>query len=115
MTANDIIRRALRQLAIGTRGETLNDEEYADGLESLNGLIRVTNRVGRGYSFEAIRAKMLYANGIHRVRRPRYQRLFARPARGGVCEGPDPYQEGPETNYGAELSTLAERLTDDAL
>lgn len=39
MTANDIIRRALRQLAIGTRGETLNDEEYADGLESLNGLI----------------------------------------------------------------------------
>lgn len=28
--------------------------------EAMNGLIRVTNRMGRGYTFEAIRAKMLY-------------------------------------------------------
>jgi hypothetical protein len=28
--------------------------------ESLNGLVRVANRMGRGYSFEAIRAKMLF-------------------------------------------------------
>jgi transposase len=27
--------------------------------ESLNNLIRLTNRVGRGYSFSAIRAKLL--------------------------------------------------------
>lgn len=33
--------------------------------ESLNSLIRVTNRLGRGYSFEALRAKILFTEGIH--------------------------------------------------
>ena len=31
--------------------------------EAMNGLIKVANRIGRGYSFEAIRAKMLFRNG----------------------------------------------------
>ncbi|WP_420883040.1 transposase [Trinickia caryophylli] len=31
--------------------------------ESLNNLIRVMNRLGRGYSFEALRAKILFAEG----------------------------------------------------
>jgi transposase len=31
--------------------------------ESLNNLIRVMNRLGRGYSFEAVRAKILFAEG----------------------------------------------------
>ncbi len=31
--------------------------------ESLNSLIRVMNRLGRGYSFEALRAKLLFAEG----------------------------------------------------
>ena len=31
--------------------------------ESLNNLIRTTNRVGRGYSFEALRAKVLLSEG----------------------------------------------------
>jgi hypothetical protein len=30
--------------------------------ESLNGLIKITNRIGRGYSFEVIRARMLYGH-----------------------------------------------------
>lgn len=34
--------------------------------ESLNSLIRVINRNGRGYSFEALRAKVLYTEGTHR-------------------------------------------------
>ena len=34
--------------------------------ESLNSLIRVMSRVGRGYSFEALRAKMLFAEGAHK-------------------------------------------------
>ena len=37
--------------------------------ESLNNLIRVTNRLGRGYSFEALRAKMLWAEGVRKTRR----------------------------------------------
>ena len=35
--------------------------------ESLNNLIRLTNRIGRGYSFAAIRAKLLYAARRHPV------------------------------------------------
>jgi transposase len=31
--------------------------------ELLNNLIRVVNRLGRGYSFEALRAKILFAEG----------------------------------------------------
>jgi transposase len=36
--------------------------------EALNGVIRVVNRVGRGYSFEVLRAKMLFAHGRHAKR-----------------------------------------------
>lgn len=35
--------------------------------ESLNNLIRVVNRVSRGYSFEALRAKILFTIGIETV------------------------------------------------
>ncbi|MHB1753777.1 MAG: ISL3 family transposase [Acidiferrobacter sp.] len=34
--------------------------------ESLNKLIRVMNRIGRGYSFEALRVKILFAEGAHK-------------------------------------------------
>lgn len=37
--------------------------------EALNGLIKVSNRVGRGYTFEVIRAKMLYDGGLVGERR----------------------------------------------
>ena len=44
--------------------------------ESLNSLIRVMNRLGRGYSFEALRAKILFTEGIHsnKQKRPRFER-----------------------------------------
>lgn len=45
--------------------------------ESLDSLIRVMNRVGRGYSFEALRAKMLYTEGLHKVERPKFERRDA--------------------------------------
>ncbi len=35
-------------------------------VESLNSLIRVMNRLGRGYSFEALRAKILFTEGAHK-------------------------------------------------
>ncbi|MCL2022601.1 MAG: ISL3 family transposase [Betaproteobacteria bacterium] len=34
--------------------------------ESLNSLIRVMDRLGRGYSFDALRAKILFAEGAHK-------------------------------------------------
>ncbi|MBC3871454.1 ISL3 family transposase [Undibacterium oligocarboniphilum] len=41
--------------------------------EALNGLIRLTDRLGRGYSFEALRAKMLFAQVAFRERkRPKF-------------------------------------------
>jgi transposase len=44
--------------------------------ESLNNLIRVMNRLGRGYSFEALRAKMLFAEGAFQRKssRPKFER-----------------------------------------
>jgi len=35
------------------------------------------NRVGRGYSFEALRAQMLYTEGLHKVERPKFERRAA--------------------------------------
>lgn len=42
--------------------------------ESLNGLIRVTNRMGRGYSFDALRAKLLFTEGLTKVKRPKFEK-----------------------------------------
>jgi transposase len=44
--------------------------------ESLNSLTRVMNRLGRGYSFEALRAKILFAEGAHKhkLSRPKFER-----------------------------------------
>ena len=44
--------------------------------ESLNNLIRVMNRLGRGYSFEALRAKILFAEGAHKHTnsRPKFEK-----------------------------------------
>ena len=44
--------------------------------ESLNSLIRVMNRLGRGYSFEALRAKILFSKGSHKIvlSRPKFER-----------------------------------------
>lgn len=44
--------------------------------ESLNSLIRVMDRLGRGYSFEALRAKILFAEGAFKKQliRPKFER-----------------------------------------
>lgn len=40
--------------------------------ESANNLIRAMQRLGRGYSFEVLRAKMLYTAGVQKADTPRY-------------------------------------------
>jgi hypothetical protein len=37
--------------------------------ESLNNLIKVTNKIGRGYSFEALRAKILFTEGYRKTKK----------------------------------------------
>ncbi len=42
--------------------------------ESLNNLIRLINRVGRDYSFEALRAKILFTEGVQKAKRSPFER-----------------------------------------
>jgi transposase len=51
--------------------------------ESLNNLIRVMNRLGRGYSFEALRAKILFAEGAQKRlnAKPKFERKELKPIR----------------------------------
>lgn len=89
--------------------------------ESLNNLIRVMNRLGRGYSFEALRAKILFAEGSHKVKRPNFHRrrpdmvmseaLMARSTRYMLTTT----DEDQEINYGADLSTLVKLIEEGAL
>lgn len=94
--------------------------------ESLNNLIRVMNRLGRGYSFEALRAKILFAEGAHKRQKPKFERRpelkvaqaapeFGLAGYGGmsrsVCKDVpstafSTREEESEKNYGADISTL---------
>ena len=88
--------------------------------ESLNSLIRATDRMGRGYSFEVLRAKMLWAEGaIKKVpRRPKLTRqsrtLADRwPPVGNVGRpllDDDLWEATADTVYGTDLRTLVHRI-----
>ena len=98
--------------------------------ESLNSLIRVMDRMGRGYSFEALRAKILFTEGAHKhkLSRPKFERMrevevepdYGIPADAmGYCAfvaepvvarphkvaKPHELHEPPK-NYGADINTL---------
>jgi transposase len=80
--------------------------------ESLNNLIRVMNRLGRGYSFEALRAKILFTEGVCKIKEPKFKRaiqvedmmvpFFYTTSR----TTPSTISTGREINYGADISTL---------
>jgi transposase len=91
--------------------------------ESLNSLIRVMNRLGRGYSFEALRAKILFAEGAHKVVKPKFERRAANSRDYAMVDmtgrmTPD-HGWGISTesakNYGADISTLVRLIEDGAL
>ncbi len=71
--------------------------------ESLNNLIRLTNRIGRGYSFSAIRAKLLYAE----TARKRPKAGLLRFSMKGTSELP---RAAADADYGADLPLLIKRL-----
>lgn len=99
--------------------------------ESLNSLIRVMNRLGRGYSFEALRAKILFTEGAHKktLAKPKFERRrevetltsydlppgrlarsFAIPMNTRWrAEEPQRQYEQPK-NFGPDINTLIELL-----
>jgi transposase len=109
--------------------------------ESLNSLIRVMDRMGRGYSFEVLRAKILFTEGIHsrKQARPRFERKRAlEPVEIGKVKPDDAMGYGlpvlekvrpmkpPKAadqhkslpspkNYGADISTLIRMIETSAL
>ena len=95
--------------------------------ESLNSLIRVMNRLGRGYSFEALRAKILFTEGVHKSMRarPKFQRRPSEQTFGYatvemVSRAPmfrdDQHDESaPAKNYGADISTLTRLIEEGKL
>ncbi len=80
--------------------------------ESLNDLIRVMNRLGRGYSFEALRAKILFTEGLHKtaLARPKFVRSASKDdALYDFMLGTE--RSGNERlNYGVDLDALVRRL-----
>lgn len=86
--------------------------------ESLNSLIRCVDRAGRGYSFDALRAKMLFTEGLHKIERPKFERrtaggfsaLFMQRSDDtiGMLLPEDVF--GEPINYGADISTLRRRI-----
>lgn len=87
--------------------------------ESLNGLIRVMNRLGRGYSFEALRAKILFTEGPlkHMAARPKFKRVNRREpfvamhAMSALSyDVPTWDDEGPERNLGVDIEKLTQMI-----
>ncbi len=83
--------------------------------ESLNNLIRVMNRLGRGYSFEALRAKVLFAEGAFKkqIIRPKFERRRQDDSRFvgyAMMTSFQPEPQETEINYGVDISTLVEMI-----
>jgi transposase len=86
--------------------------------ESLNNLIRVMDRLGRGYSFEALRAKILFAEDAFKKQliKPKFECLNAPDyATIGYAKAEDfaSHQQQPrqtEINYGVDISTLVSMI-----
>ena len=90
--------------------------------ESLNNLIRVMNRLGRGYSFEALRAKILFTEGVCKVRKPKFQRpIRDEGMKAYECfttfskMAPSTISTERESNYGADISTLVRMIEEGRL
>ncbi|WP_214720682.1 ISL3 family transposase [Exiguobacterium sp. s192] len=82
--------------------------------EGLNSLIRQVNRMGRGYSFEALRAKILFTEGFRKEHKTRYSKRSDMSGVFGHALGnygswnvPDYLADVPvEVPLGADISTL---------
>lgn len=90
--------------------------------ESLNNLIRVMNRLGRGYSFEALRAKILFTEGVCKIKKPKFKRpvqqdqnyAYSHFSTFGRTIASTQADER-EINYGADISTLVRMIEEGRL
>lgn len=86
--------------------------------ESINNLIRLLSRLGRGYSFEALRAKILYTDHIHKTKQPRLRRKPEAFSKYTAFLATDDFSRMPPStfederviDYGVDISLLAELL-----
>lgn len=91
-------------------------------IESMNNLIRLMNRIGRGYSFEALRAKVLYTDKLHKIQRPKFERKQRIPEDAIGYGVPDdsmgrwtPPVAAAGRNLGTDVATLIATLEADSL
>ncbi|WP_233880281.1 ISL3 family transposase [Virgibacillus halodenitrificans] len=83
--------------------------------ESLNRLIKTMNHVGRGYSFEALRAKILFTQGYRKVKRKKkFKEVEVTFGKMLSAQFPNWEQAGYEwvyeEIYGADFSTLTKEM-----
>lgn len=72
--------------------------------ESLNSLIRYINRIGRGYSFEVLRSKLLHAKDVRVYRTASFRRDEGAWSKLEVLP--------VSSDHGASMSTLARKMAD---
>lgn len=77
--------------------------------ESFNSLAKMVNRLGRGYSFEVLRAKLLLTRSCHRVERAAYERPSSGLSMGRMTSFMV-REDAPSRFLGVDLSTLAAEL-----
>lgn len=76
------------------------------------------NRLGRGYSFEALRAKILFSEGAQKRVKPKFERRaaprmaieFAMSRSFAVPDFDQHSSPAKEINYGADISTLTRMI-----
>lgn len=79
--------------------------------ESINSVIRKHESAGRGYSFEAVRTKILYTQGFKKVKKPRFNRNLNRNMNSSSFYVIEPWGNQQEvTNYGVPISTFLENF-----
>jgi len=80
--------------------------------ESANGLIKLANLIGRGYSFEILRAKCLFSQGHFKIRRPKFQKRWSPPVLGEIEPSPTSPERGaqPYVVLGVPVETLIEKF-----
>lgn len=91
--------------------------------ESLNNLTRVLNRLGRGYSFEALRVKILFKEGVCKIKKPKFRKQEPVPEQMIAYSRftsfsrmtPSTQEVEREINYGADISTLVKMIENGLL
>jgi transposase len=81
--------------------------------EAMNGIAKLTNHTWRGYSFAALRAKVLYNGNLH-VTRPVFRHSMTIADLGVPYSLQESWDQSPtektESNFGALLSILVQEI-----